>query len=161
MLGISALLPEENDIVKARADQCEDDEPDGNVPVQIRILPRALRHMCRHQNAAQHRNGHHDAIHCDREITDCNCFGDIVEINSKVREGNVHFSHDIRHKEEPLSQKWSAFPEVFLLRKPPVKTHSPGIAVFNFRSVFYLLVLCLLLLICFICSLFTCLNIIA
>ena len=99
-LGFDVLnkISEKYDIKSSRADHGKHDKPDCHIPVQIRILTGFSGNPAGEQNSAQHGDGDHDSVHGNREISNCKGFWNIVEINPKMRERNVHLAHDIRHK---------------------------------------------------------------
>jgi hypothetical protein len=90
-------VPEKDHIVDARADDRKDHDPDGRIPVGIRILPRLFCHVRSHDDAGQHRCGKDAAIKGDGISANIKGLRHILQIDPEVRESNIHFTHYIRH----------------------------------------------------------------
>ena len=90
---ILVIIPGEHHIVDAGPDDGEDDGINGEIPVVVRILPRHLGHVRRHEDARQHADADDQAIVGNAEAKDAEGLGHVPQVDSQVRERDISWIH--------------------------------------------------------------------
>ncbi len=90
---ILVIIPGEHHIVDAGPDDGEDDGINGEIPVVVRILPRHLGHVRRHEDARQHADADDQAIVGNAETKDAEGLGHVPQVDSQVRERDISWIH--------------------------------------------------------------------
>ncbi len=115
-------VPEENHIINSGSDDAEYNEPEGNVPIGFLRLPCSPGNARRRQDAKKHSQCDHASIKRHPKAADVKRLRHIAQIDSQIRECNVHFSHLFCH-----------FPSLRLSMPPPAGNLYASPAVFSSR----------------------------